>query len=162
MSEMGIFQQSSERRFTIAPMKTALLRVYVILVCASSLAAQSWREDRARLCFVRYEDNGAMNILQSWIRVADYDVPVIGGQAVCLFVQPDSEELIVTSTIPYDPRSRNTEACKSKPLKLDLAADEDRTFTIEPATKGDHYACGWRITLTGSSHRTTREKPKQP
>jgi hypothetical protein len=93
-----------------------------------------------------------MNILQSWIRVAAYDVPVIGGQAVCLYVLTGSEELIVTSTIPYDPHSRNTKACKSKALKLELTADEDRTFTIEPATKGDSYTCGWRIQQTHSSH----------
>jgi hypothetical protein len=139
-------------------MKTALLCLCGILVSSSSMATQScmatqsWRDNRARLCFVRSEDNGAMNILQSWIRVADYDVPVIGGQAVCLYVHPGSEELIVTSTIPYDPNSRNTRACKSKALKLELAADEDRTFTIEPATNRDRYTCGWRIQQTHSSH----------
>jgi hypothetical protein len=93
-----------------------------------------------------------MNVLQSWIRVADYEVPVIGGQAVCLYVQPGSEELIVTSTIPYDQHSRNTEACKSKPLKIELTADEDLTFTIQPTTKGSSYTCGWRIKHTHSSH----------
>ena len=142
-------------------MKDALLGLCMILLCSSLLAAQSWRDDRARLCFVRYEDNGAMNILQSWIRIADYEVPVFGGQSVCLYVQPGSEDLIVTSTIPYDPHSRDTEACKSKALKLDLVANEDRTFTIEPATKGDHYTCGWRIKATSGSHKTTREKSKQ-
>lgn len=133
-------------------MKTALLLCLCgILVSSSSMATQSWRDNRARLCFVRSEDNGAMNILQSWIRVADYDVPVIGGQAVCLYVQPGSEELIVTSTIPYDPNSRNTRACKSKALKLELTADEDRQFTIEPATNRDGYTCGWRMQQTHSS-----------
>jgi len=78
------------------------------------MAAQSWRDNRARLCFVGPEDNGAMNILQSWIRIDDYDVPVIGGQAVCLYVLPGSQELIVTSAIPYDPHSRDAAACKSK------------------------------------------------
>lgn len=93
-----------------------------------------------------------MNILQSWIHISDYDVPVIGGQAVCLYVLPGNEELSVTSTIPYDPNSTNTRACKSKILKLALVDHEDRTFTIEPATKGDSYACGWRIQQTRSSH----------
>ena len=135
-------------------MKTALLGLCAMLACSSSMAAQSWRDNRARLCFVREEDNGAMNVLQSWIRVEDYDVPVIGGQAVCLYVRPGSNELIVTSTIPYDPHSRNTEACKSKVLKLDLKSDEGRTFIIEPATKGDSYTCRWRITPTSSSLST--------
>ena len=93
-----------------------------------------------------------MNILQSWIRIDDYDVPVIGGQAVCLYVLPGSQELIVTSAIPYDPHSRDTAACKSKPLKLELKADDDRTFTIDPATKGDSYACGWRVKQMHKSH----------
>ena len=93
-----------------------------------------------------------MNILQSWIRIDDYDVPVIGGQAVCLYVLPGSQELIVTSAIPYDPHSRDTAACKSKPLKLELKADDDRTFTIEPVTKGSTYICGWRVKQMHKSH----------
>ena len=143
-------------------MKTALFSLCAILICASSVAAQSWRLNRARLCFVREEDNGAMNTLQSWIRVADYDVPVIGGQAVCLYVQSGSNDLIVTSTIPYDPHSRNTEACKSKVLKLELTDDGDRTFNIDPATNRDGYTCGWRIRQTASSTRATREKARHP
>src|ERR1051326_4523867 len=126
-------------------MKPTLLCLYVILVCSSTMAAQSWRDNRARLCFVRPEDNGAMNILQSWIRIDDYDVSVIGGQAVCLYVLPGGQELIVTSAIPYDPHCRDTAACNSKTLKLELKADDDRTFTIDPATKGYSYACGWRV-----------------
>jgi hypothetical protein len=133
-------------------MKTALLCILGLLGSASSMAAQSWRDNRARLCFDRSEDNGAMNIFQSWIRVAAYDVPVIGGQTVCLYVPAGSQELIVTSTIPYDPSSRNTRACKSKALKLELAANEDRQFAIEPATNRDGYTCGWRIQQTNSSH----------
>lgn len=143
-------------------MRTAFLCICGVLACSSaiatqSIATQSWRNNRARLCFVRLEDNGAMNILQSWIHVSDYDVPVIGGQAVCLYVLPGNEELSVTSTIPYNPNSTNTRACKSKILKLALVDNEDRTFTIEPATKGDSsgrvsYACGWRIQQTRSSH----------
>src|ERR1035441_10128777 len=114
-------------------MKTALFSLCAILICASSVVAQSWRLNRARLCFVREEDNGAMNTLQSWVRVADYDVPLIGGQAVCLYVQDGSNDLIVTSTIPYDPHSRNTEACKSKVLKLNLTDDEIKPSTsIQP------------------------------
>ncbi len=133
-------------------MKTAVLYLCGILVCASSMAAQSWRDSRARLCFIRDEDNGSMNVLQSWILVSGYEVPVVGGQAVCLFVRPGSEELIVTSTIPYRPQSRNTSACKSRALKLELTEGEDRTFTIEPDTKGSTYVCGWRVHQTHSLH----------
>ena len=143
-------------------MKTAFIRLCAILIFAAPVVAQSWRLDRARLCFVREEDNGAMNTLQSWIRVADYDVPVTGGQAVCLFVEAGSNELIVTSTIPYDPHSRNTEACKSKVLKLELKEDEDRTFNIDPATNRQGYTCGWLIRQAASSAKTTREKSPHP
>jgi len=119
------------------------------------MAAQSWRDNRARLCFDRSEDNGAINVLQSWIRVEDYEVPVIGGQAACLYLRPGSYKLSVTSTIPYDPHSRNAEACKSKVLEFELVPDEDRTFSIEPATrKNGSYTCGWRIHPTGSSRKT--------
>jgi hypothetical protein len=143
-------------------MKTALFSLCAILIFSSSVVAQSWRLNRARLCFVREEDNGAMNTLQSWIRVADYGVSVIGAQAVCLYVEAGSDELIVTSTIPYDPHSRNTEACKSKVLKLELTPDEDRTFNIDPAANRDGYTCGWQIRQTASSTKTTREKAPHP
>ena len=121
--------------------------------------AQSWREDRARLCFVRPEDNGAINVLQSWIRVEDYEVPVIGGEAVCVYVAEGSNNLLVTSTIPYDPNSTNTEACKSKPLKLDLTAGENRTFFISPASKGGVYKCGWHLESAGASPKKPQSKP---
>lgn len=86
-----------------------------------------------------------MNILESWIRIADYDVPVIGGQAVCLLIQPGKNELIVTSRYPYDPKSKDDQACKSRKLEVELGADADRTFLICPATKGNYYSCGWRF-----------------
>ena len=117
------------------PMKKSLLCVFLTLACSASVAAQSWRMNRARLCFVRPEDNGAMNILQSWVRVADYDVPLIGGQAVCLYVEPGSSDLIVTSRIPYRPDSTDEEACKSAQLKLKLTPDENRNFTIWPTSR---------------------------
>jgi hypothetical protein len=95
-----------------------------------------------------------MSTLQSWIRVGDYDVPVTGGQAVCLFVLAGSNELIVTSTIPYEPSSKNTEACKSNVLKLELKEDENRTFKIDPAWNRDGYTCGWRLRQTSRSAKT--------
>jgi hypothetical protein len=135
-------------------MKAALFGLCAILLSSSSMAAQSWRDNRARLCFDRPEDNGGINVLQSWIRVEDYEVPLIGGQAACLYLQPDSYKVVVTSTVPYDPHSRNAEACKSKLLELELAPDEDRTFSIEPATSKDgSYTCGWLIHPTGGSHK---------
>jgi hypothetical protein len=143
-------------------MKTPLFSLCAILIFFSSLVAQSWRLNRARICFVRGENNGAMNTLQSWIRVADYDVPVTGGQAVCLYVEAGSNELIVTSTIPYEPHSRNTEACKSKVLKLELTSDEDRAFNIDPAINRNGYTCGWQIKQTASSTKATREKIPHP
>jgi len=154
----AIYSQEWNDDILLTGLKSILLGFCVTLVCSLSMAAQSWREDRARLCFVRYEDNGSMNTFQSWIRIADYDVPVIGGQAVCLYLAAGNNELIVTSTIPYNPRSRNAEACKSKPMNLELAPGEDRTFTIEPATKGDSYTCGWLVSQKYSPHKKTREE----
>ena len=86
-----------------------------------------------------------MNTLRSWVQVSDYDIPVSGGQAVCLYLAEGRANLSVTSTIPYEPQSKNTEACKSKILSLDLHSNEERTFEIEPAINRDGYACGWRI-----------------
>ena len=69
-----------------------------------------------------------MNTLESWIHVVDYDVPVIGGQAVCLYAQPGESELRITSRIPYDPKSKNDEACQSRTIKLSLGGNDNRTF----------------------------------
>jgi hypothetical protein len=123
-----------------------LLAFSLVLVCSSSVSAQSWRQHRAQLCFVREENNGLINVLQSWIHVDDYEAAVIGGGAVCLYVAPGASELYISSTVPYEPNSRNREACKSKVLKLELKSDEDRTFMIEPkSVRGSRYACGWRV-----------------
>jgi len=129
----------------MASMKLGLIYVCLAFACCTSVLAQSWRDDRAKLCFVRPENNGAMNVLESWIRVADYNVPVIGGQSVCLFIEPGANELIVTSRYPYDPKSKDDEACKSRKLKLEVGPNMDRTLLICPATKGSSYSCGWRI-----------------
>jgi hypothetical protein len=117
----------------------------LLALCSTTLLGQSWRLDRARLCFDRGEDNGAMNVHQSWIHVSDYEIPLIGGQAVCVFIEPGSAEVQVTSTIPYEPNSKNRQACKSRVVELDLAPNENRTFSIEPASKGSAYICGWHI-----------------
>jgi hypothetical protein len=121
------------------------LLVMFALLCSTSVCAQTWRDDQARLCFVRPENNGAMNVLESWVRLSDYTVPVIGGQAICMYVRPGDSELTVTSRYPYNPKSKNDEACRSKPLKLSLSGTDNRTFLICPAVKGGAYACGWRI-----------------
>jgi hypothetical protein len=126
-------------------MKNLLLYSALLWSCSLPMTSQTWRLDRARLCFDRPEDTGAINVLYSWVRIEEYRVPLSGGQAACIYLRPASYELVVTSTVPYEPGSRNDEACKSKPLKLELAPNENRTFTIWPATKKGSYTCGWRI-----------------
>ena len=130
----------------MAAMKHFLMYLSFALLYSSCVCAQSWRDDQARVCFIRPENNGAMNVLESWIRVADYNVPVLGGQAVCLYTLPGDSELTITSRLPYDLKSKDDEACKSQTLKLRLRGSDNRTFLICPATKGNAYTCGWRIT----------------
>ncbi len=130
------------------PMKRGIVYACFAVFCSASAVAQSWRDDQARVCFLRPENNGAMNVLESWIRIADYNLPVIGGQTVCLFVGPGENELTITSHYPYDPESKDDEACKSRTVKLKLKANENRTFLICPAVKGSAYTCGWRLAQT--------------
>jgi len=139
-------------------MKNLLLYSALLLSCSIPMTSQTWRLDRARLCFNRPENNGRMNIVESWVRIADYDIPLIGGQAACIYLNPASEELIVTSNYPYDPVPNHDEACKSKPMKLELAPNENRTFTIWPATKHDSYACGWRVVPEPGSSAPSQKK----
>jgi hypothetical protein len=137
-------------------MKTALLGLSLMLACSVS-GAQSWRNNRARVCFDRPEDSGAMNGQPSWIRMDDYEVAISGGEAACLFFLPGSYELTVTSTVFLETHSKNTKACKSKTLTLQLAEDEDRAFSIEPATsRNGEWKCGWLIYPIGSSHKPSR------
>jgi hypothetical protein len=98
-----------------------------------------------------------MNIIASWVRFADYEVSLIGEQAACIFVDSGSGDLVVTSTIPYDPGSTDEEACKSPVKKLQLVPNEKRVFFIWPATKGSTYVCGWRIEPETSSHTKTNK-----
>ena len=131
--------------FQVSAMNRFLRCMPMILICTTSVFAQTWRDQQARLCFVRPENNGAMNTLESWIRVSDYNLPVLGGQAVCLYAQPGNSELTVTSRYPYNPQSKSDQACKSRTLRLSLSDNDNRTFLICPATMGDAYTCGWRI-----------------
>jgi len=126
---------------------TLLMRICAVLAALlpTALLGQSWRGDTAELCFVRPEDNGMMNILESWVRVSGYRVPLIGGQSACVFVQPGVTEIVVTSTVPYEPASENEEACKSGPMQLELSPHARRVFFVDPATKGSTHVCGWRI-----------------
>jgi hypothetical protein len=124
-----------------------MIRCAVLLVVSSAaLLGQSWQDDRAQICFDRPENNGRMNIHESWVHVLDYRIRLIGGQAVCLFIQqPGSVEVVVTSTIPFKLPPANQQACKSKVVKLELKPREKREFMIWPASKGPSYVCGWRL-----------------
>jgi hypothetical protein len=88
-----------------------------------------------------------MNVVESWVRVADYRVPLIGGEAACVFVDPGEYNVVITSVSidPLKPNSKKTDACKSPVVQLRVEAKEDRVFSIWPATKRDEFVCGWRM-----------------
>ena len=67
-------------------MKHPVLFLGLMVACAVSLSAQSWRADRAKLCFVRPENTGMINGLKSRIEVENYRLPLIGDEAACVFV----------------------------------------------------------------------------
>jgi hypothetical protein len=99
----------------------------------------------AQLCFQRQENNGSINILPSCIQISDYKVPLLGGQSICLSVENGSTEAFVSSTVPYNPASKDNQACKSARLKLDLRAGDKRLFTVEPKSEHSAYVCGWNL-----------------
>ncbi len=86
-----------------------------------------------------------MNVIDSWVRVEDYRVALIGGEAACVFLDPGVHDVLVTSVSIATFKPANTQACKSPVLHLRLAVKEDRSFRIWPATKGGEFVCGWRI-----------------
>jgi hypothetical protein len=116
-----------------------------LLLFTSTVHAQTWRSDRATLCFVRLENNGRMNIQSSWIHYSDYEIPIVGGQAICIYTSSGAGDLYVSSTIPYEPSSKNTDACRSNTIHIDLRPKDDRLFTITPVSKRGSYVCGWRV-----------------
>lgn len=86
-----------------------------------------------------------MNVIESWVRVEDYRVPLIGGEAACVFLDPGAHDVLVTSVSIATFKPANTRACKSPVLHLQLAVKEDRSFWIWPAKKGGEFVCGWRM-----------------
>jgi hypothetical protein len=144
---------------TCGQMKRLMLPLCLLVICVNELGAQSWRDHRARLCFIRPEDSGAINGLQSWVRIQSYEFGLSGTQSGCLFVDPaQNSDLIVTSTIPYDPHSTNEIACKSPLIKLNLQLDEDRTFVIFAARRKGIPICGWRIEPIAPSKNANSKK----
>ena len=141
-----------------------VIRISAVLAAlfSTALLGQSWRGETAELCFVRPEDNGSINILESWVRVSGYRVPLVGGQSACVFVQPGVTELVITSKIPYEPASRNEKACTSRPMKLELASHDRRDFVIDPATKGSAYVCGWRVHPMQTTKKRLKKDSSHP
>jgi hypothetical protein len=141
-----------------------VIRISAVLAAlfSAALLGQSWRGETAELCFVRPEDNGSINILESWVRVSDYRVPLFGGQSACVFVHPGVMELVITSRVPYEPTSKNEEACTSRPVKLELASHDRRVFAIDPATKGSAYVCGWRVRPMQTNKKRLKKDSSHP
>jgi hypothetical protein len=102
---------------------------------------------QGEVCFVRPENEGKMNIVESWIRISTYNVPVIGGQKICVFVDPGLTDLTVTSAQPYgDPQSDDdSDACTSRTVKVNVRRERRRVFFIFPRIHDSTYVCGWTI-----------------
>jgi hypothetical protein len=140
-------------------MKQPLLSLGLMFACAASLSAQSWRADRAKLCFVRPENTGMINGLKSWIEVGNYyRLPLAGDEAACVFVDSGNLELLVTSTLPTEQDSPKDDTCKSPAMKLHLSAKETRVFFVYPGTDKDEYACAWRIERAPDSTKPVRPR----
>jgi hypothetical protein len=138
-------------------MKQPLLFLGLMVACAVSLSAQSWRADRAKLCFVRPENGGMINGLISWIEVGNYyRLPLSGDEAACVFVDSGDLELVVTSTFPTEQDSPNEKACQSPTVKLHLGKNDTRTFFVYPGTKESEYTCAWRIVQAPASNKPLR------
>ncbi len=144
--------------FNMIVMKQPSLLLTLVVAYAASLTAQSWRADRAKLCFVRPENSGMINGLISYIEVENYRLPLIGDEAACVFVDSRDIELVVTSTLPTEQDSPNEKACRSPTVKLHLGANDTRTFFVYPGTKDSEYTCAWRIVQALASNRPLRTR----
>ena len=104
----------------------------------------------ARVCFVRPEDSGRMNLLP--VRIygfrADRErllTTLFGGAEACVDIEPGDWSFEARSSRPYSQRAGNPKACRSNPFMTGTTAGVTTTIEVSPKSKGSTYVCGWGL-----------------
>jgi hypothetical protein len=123
--------------------------LFVIVLLASE-AAPAEETATARVCFVRHEDSGKMNLLP--VRIygfrADREqllTTLAGGAEACVDIEPGDWSFEARSSRPNGRRAGNPKACRSNPFMTGTTAGTTTTIEVSPKSKDSTYTCGWRL-----------------
>lgn len=115
-----------------------------------SQAALAEEPSSARVCFIRQEDGGKMNLVS--VRIygthAGHErllATLVGGGEACVDLEPGDWSFQARSGHPYGQRAGTSQSCRSNPLMTDAIADEATRIEVSPKTKGTKQSCGWRL-----------------
>lgn len=98
-------------------------------------------DPQARVCVRRYEDGGALNLLEASVVLSDQQtISLVGGQAGCAYVLPGSHSVFVQSRSPDDPSSQDPKAWRSETIRFDLKDGQTVEFAVCGGTAGGGHA----------------------
>ncbi len=87
---------------------------------------------------------------------------LMGGQAFCFFVMPDSYSVRVSSKQACFPQPDEPENCFSDPYPVTVSAKEVSRLNIWPKATREGYNCGWDILPRGVSQPGNCLQPSPP
>ncbi len=133
---------------------TIILAFGIALLATGTAGAES--SSTARVCFVRHEDNGRINLLAVRIYGSHGSrekllVTLLGGDKKCMAVEAGSWSFDARSAHPYRARRVDPDACRSEPLPAEVAAGTMTKILVAPKSERSTYLCGWHLRLNGDA-----------
>ena len=124
--------------------------LFIIALTVASEVVSAEETATARVCFVRHEDGGKLNIVPVRIYGTHANreqllAMLVGGAEACVDVDPGDWSFEARSSQPYAQHAGNPKACRSNPLMTDATAEAATRIEISPKSKGSKYLCGWRL-----------------
>jgi hypothetical protein len=126
---------------------TACLIVLFLLSAHSALGEEPLAirdlDLTAQMCFLRYEDNGTVNILEAKVALDNYQALVMmGGQAACVYLAPGTYSFSIQSPDPYHSHQKQW---RSPSYKVTLAKNDRVLYRVYPTGTGGYST--WRAEL---------------
>jgi hypothetical protein len=120
------------------------------LALLASAPAPAEETATARVCFVRQEDGGRMNLLP--VRIygsrAGHEqllTTLIGSTEACVDIEPGDWSFEARSSRPSGRRAGKPKACRSNPFMTGTAVGGTTTIEVSPKLKGSKHLYGWRL-----------------
>ena len=91
----------------------------------------------AKICFERFESNGAINTQESAVKLSNYQsISLIGGQAACIFLEPGDHSFNIESCKSYETPCKQR---SSEKYPFRLRKGGAVSFEIYPTANGASY-----------------------